>query len=112
MTEYLTCRDISRLLHMEDCVTFEVPDGEMPQGPPRAFLMVPFATRHPKSVDRFRQYFLGDVFDSSRLRYSSPAEESAFQGAMAGGNIMYLSEFVSPHSRAVNGGPKSRRLVG
>jgi hypothetical protein len=100
MTEILSCRDIFDVLSMPDCLSLEIPSVGSPQDVPEAFLMVPFATRCPDSIDVFRSYFLGDVFDPSQLRYTSESDESTFRSALDQGNMIYLSEFVSPKSAA------------
>lgn len=100
MTEVLSCQDLFEVLQMPNCLTLELQAPGCPEGPPRAFLMVPFATRSAESIEAFRNYFLGTVFDPSRLRYASRVDESTFQDALSQGNLVYLSEFVSPNSSA------------
>lgn len=100
MTEVLSHEDFLDLLQLPNCLTVEVPDPESAEAPPRAFLVVPFATTHPDSIDAFSSYFLSTVFDEAGLRFQSPVDESSFRAALAAGNVVYLSEFVSRGNRA------------
>ena len=100
MTELLSCDDFFQVLSMRDCVTLEVPEPDSPHQPPRAFLMVPYATRSRESIERFREYFLGTVFDPSRLRYLSPGDARSFHAALDYGNVVYLADFVSQSNAA------------
>jgi hypothetical protein len=99
MTEVLSRQDIFHVLTRPGCLTLELP-SVTPARPPRAFLMIPYATTAPHSIEAFRSYFLGTVFDPVSLQYASRDDEQRFQNALDKGNLGYLSEFVSPNSSA------------
>lgn len=100
LTEEQTPDDILALISMPDSITIEVPSESIPAGPPLAFVTIRFADRDQAAIDRFREYFLHEVFDHRTLRFASEEEHARLVEVMSQGNVAYLAELVSIDNRA------------
>jgi hypothetical protein len=98
-TEPRTVQDFEQLLAMPDTVAIEIPVKDSLQETPLAMAIVPFATSQANSIDRFRQYYLGDVFDPSALTFHSREAWEDLEEALTQGNVIYPAEMVSIGSR-------------
>jgi len=95
LTEPRTVSDFETLLGAPETVTLEVPDPLCAEGPPLAFVIVRYASTENASINRFRNYFLGEVFDPGALAFVGTDAEAEFHATISRGNVVYLAEFVS-----------------
>jgi hypothetical protein len=101
LTERATPAEILRVLQMPDTVAFEVVSKDATSS--GGFLIVSYASGERGSRDRFKKYFLGEVFQPEGLQFASRDEEATFLQLMERGYVAYFAEFVAVGGRVVSG---------